>query len=111
MTTSFDPSGPALHDGIYGLPHGPDEARVVLVVRVRADEASVVAASSLVEAGALDPARVAELVGAEFDLAMGNAREKAGDPAAFAAALEASEPLAARLATLGLTLERVEPAA
>ena len=31
MTTSFDPSGPALHDGIYGLPHGPDEARVVLV--------------------------------------------------------------------------------
>jgi hypothetical protein len=87
------------------------EARVVLVVRVRADEASVVAASSIVEAGALDPARVAALVGPAFDLAMGNAGEIAGDPGAVAAALEASEPLAARLATLGLRLERAEPAA
>lgn len=28
---SFDPSGPAQHDGIYGLPHTPEEARVVIV--------------------------------------------------------------------------------
>ena len=31
MTTSFDPGGPALHDGIFGLPHTPEEAQVVLV--------------------------------------------------------------------------------
>jgi agmatinase len=31
VTLPFDPSGPALHDGIYGLPHSPEEARVVLV--------------------------------------------------------------------------------
>jgi len=29
--TAFDPSSAALHDGIYGLPFTPDEARVVLV--------------------------------------------------------------------------------
>jgi agmatinase len=29
--SSFDPSSAALHDGIYGLPFTPDEARVVLV--------------------------------------------------------------------------------
>ena len=28
---SFDPSSAALHDGIYGLPFTPEEARVVLV--------------------------------------------------------------------------------
>ncbi len=31
MTASFDPGAPALGGGIYGLPHTPDEARVVLV--------------------------------------------------------------------------------
>jgi agmatinase len=31
MTASFDPGAPALGDGIYGLPHTPEEARVVLV--------------------------------------------------------------------------------
>jgi agmatinase len=31
MTSAFDPAGPSVHDGIFGLPHGPDEARVVLV--------------------------------------------------------------------------------
>jgi len=29
--TSFDPSAPALAGGIYGLPHTPDDARVVLL--------------------------------------------------------------------------------
>lgn len=29
--TTFDPDGAATHDGIYGLPHGIDEARVVVV--------------------------------------------------------------------------------
>lgn len=28
---AFDPSGPAMHDGIFGLPATPEEARVVLV--------------------------------------------------------------------------------
>ena len=27
----FDPSGPAQHDGIFGLPHTPEQARVVLL--------------------------------------------------------------------------------
>jgi agmatinase len=27
----FDPDGPAAHDGIFGLPFGPDESRLVLV--------------------------------------------------------------------------------
>ena len=27
----FDPAGAAVHDGIYGLPHTPDQARVVIV--------------------------------------------------------------------------------
>ncbi len=31
MTIPFDPAAPALGDGIYGLPHTPDEARVVLI--------------------------------------------------------------------------------
>src|SRR5512136_928452 len=31
MSTSFDPSGPATNDGMYGLPDLPDQARVVLV--------------------------------------------------------------------------------
>lgn len=31
MTEPFDPSGPATHDGIFGLPHTADEARVVLL--------------------------------------------------------------------------------
>ncbi len=31
MNPPFDPSGPAAHDGIFGLPHGPEEARVVLI--------------------------------------------------------------------------------
>jgi agmatinase len=31
MSEDFDPSGPAAHDGIYGLPHRAEEARVVLV--------------------------------------------------------------------------------
>ncbi len=31
MTSRFDPAGPALHDGIFGLPHTADEARVVLI--------------------------------------------------------------------------------
>ncbi len=31
MSSAFDPSGPATFDGIYGLWHTPDEARVVLV--------------------------------------------------------------------------------
>ncbi len=31
MTSGFDPSGPARHEGIFGLPHTPDEARVVLI--------------------------------------------------------------------------------
>ncbi len=31
MTHSFDPGSPSLGDGIYGLPHTPEEARVVLV--------------------------------------------------------------------------------
>ena len=31
MTTTFDPSAPAAHDGIYGLPFTPEESRVVLV--------------------------------------------------------------------------------
>jgi agmatinase len=31
VTASFDPGAPALGGGIYGLPHTPDEARVVLV--------------------------------------------------------------------------------
>lgn len=30
-SSPFDPAGPALGGGIYGLPHTPDEARVVLV--------------------------------------------------------------------------------
>jgi agmatinase len=29
--SAFDPSGPALHDGIFGLPSRPEDARVVLV--------------------------------------------------------------------------------
>ena len=28
---AFDPAAPARGDGIYGLPHGPDEARIVLI--------------------------------------------------------------------------------
>ncbi len=31
MPSSFDPGAPALGGGIYGLPHTPDDARVVLV--------------------------------------------------------------------------------
>ena len=31
LMSAFDPSGPALHDGIFGLPSTPDAARVVLV--------------------------------------------------------------------------------
>lgn len=31
MTTDFDPGAPALGGGIYGLPHAPADARVVLV--------------------------------------------------------------------------------
>src|SRR3954469_17974822 len=31
MPAPFDPSAPALFDGIYGLPHTPEEAAVVLV--------------------------------------------------------------------------------
>jgi agmatinase len=31
MSATFDPSGPATFDGIFGLPHTPDEAEVVLV--------------------------------------------------------------------------------
>ncbi len=31
VTASFDPGAPALGGGIFGLPHTPDEARVVLV--------------------------------------------------------------------------------
>ncbi|MFT3771283.1 MAG: agmatinase family protein [Minicystis sp.] len=31
MTTDFDPGAPAIGGGIYGLPHTPEEARVVLV--------------------------------------------------------------------------------
>lgn len=31
MTTTFDPSAPALHGGLYGLPHTPEEAAVVVV--------------------------------------------------------------------------------
>jgi agmatinase len=31
MSDTFDPSAPARYDGIYGLPHGPEDARVVLV--------------------------------------------------------------------------------
>lgn len=31
MTTAFDPNSAAMYDGIFGLPHGPDEARVVLI--------------------------------------------------------------------------------
>jgi agmatinase len=29
--SAFDPSGPAMHDGIFGLPSRPEDARVVLV--------------------------------------------------------------------------------
>jgi agmatinase len=29
--SAFDPSGPAMHDGIFGLPSRPEEAKVVLV--------------------------------------------------------------------------------
>lgn len=28
---TFDPSGPAVHDGVYGLPHTPEEAALVLI--------------------------------------------------------------------------------
>jgi hypothetical protein len=87
------------------------EARVVLVVRVPTDASSVVAASSLVKDGLLDASRIAELVGAEFDVAIGNMGEETEDRAALVAALGASEPLVARLASLGLTLARVEQAA
>jgi agmatinase len=31
MSTSFDPSGPASHDGVFGLPFKPEESRVVLI--------------------------------------------------------------------------------
>jgi agmatinase len=31
MNQAFDPSGPATHDGIYGLPHSASEAAVVLL--------------------------------------------------------------------------------
>ena len=31
VSASFDPGAPALGGGIYGLPHTPDDARVVLV--------------------------------------------------------------------------------
>ena len=31
MTAAFDPSGPAVGGGIYGLPHGPDDAHVILI--------------------------------------------------------------------------------
>ena len=31
MSTTFDPSGPAQHDGVYGLPTSAEQARVVLV--------------------------------------------------------------------------------
>ncbi len=31
MTQTFDPSGPAAHGGIFGLPHGAEDARVILV--------------------------------------------------------------------------------
>ncbi|APR75185.1 Agmatinase [Minicystis rosea] len=31
MTATFDPSAPAIGGGIYGLPHTPEEARVVLL--------------------------------------------------------------------------------
>ncbi len=31
MTERFDPSGPAAYDGIYGLPHGPNDAHVILI--------------------------------------------------------------------------------
>lgn len=30
-TPPFDPSSPALHDGIFGLPHSPEQAKVVLI--------------------------------------------------------------------------------
>jgi hypothetical protein len=87
------------------------DARVALVVRVPTDESSLLAASSLVKDGLLDASRIAELIGTEFDVAMGNVPKNSADRGALAAALGASEPLAARLATLGLSLARVEPAA
>src|SRR5688500_5253474 len=31
LMSAFDPSGPAMHDGIFGLPSRPEEAKVVLV--------------------------------------------------------------------------------
>jgi agmatinase len=31
MALSFDPSGPARHEGLYGLPHTPEDARVVVI--------------------------------------------------------------------------------
>ncbi len=31
MTAAFDPSGPAIGGGIYGLPHGLDDAHVIIV--------------------------------------------------------------------------------
>lgn len=31
MTVPFDPSGPAAHAGIFGLPHTPEDAKVVLI--------------------------------------------------------------------------------
>lgn len=31
ISTAFDPGAPALHDGVFGLPHTPDEARVILI--------------------------------------------------------------------------------
>src|SRR5438552_9392313 len=31
MKPTFDPSGAAAHQGIYGLPHTPEQARVVLI--------------------------------------------------------------------------------
>ena len=31
ISTGFDPGAPALHDGVFGLPHSPDEAKVVLI--------------------------------------------------------------------------------
>lgn len=31
MTTAFDPNSAAMYDGIFGLPHGAEDARVVLI--------------------------------------------------------------------------------